>query len=498
MNLRPLALLAVAGVLTLLSSTAWSENILVLIADDLGVDRVGAYAAHPDPGNTPSIDTLAAEGVLFRKAWAHPSCSPTRAAMLTGLPAGTTGLGSALNPNVPDRSWGLDCNEFSTLPDRARELGYESAILGKWHLAGGPVVDPDHPWSCGFDYHAGHLSNIRPQTPAETYFDWTKTINGVSTPNHSVYATTDTVNDALAWITQAQEPWLAWVSFNAPHIPIHDPPETLHSYDLTDATTAEQGKAMIEAMDTEIGRLLSQVDPEVLAQTTVIFIGDNGTLPLITTPPFPANHAKFTVYEGGVNVPLIVSGDAVPALSKGLETDALVHAQDLFSTIIEIAGGIATGSDSISFLPHVLDPSEPSTRSDVVSEIFAPTGIDVARDFWDGAARDDRYKLIRRFTPGIPDEFEFYDLQIDPFEASNLLDGILGPQEQMALRDLELVLEQAYIVSVPEPSSAISGFVALVAVALLRRGGRSHAVSCRSSKAQQSGGLAYDPSRFAP
>ena len=410
-------------------------NVLLIIADDLGVDRVGAYAAHPDPGRTPVIDQLATEGVLFRNAYSDPLCSPTRATMLTGRYGYRTGMTDALN-------WELSLRELPlseiTIPEALPEV-YRSAAIGKWHLTTADLSGPLHPLLQGFDHHAGTLSNI---DPPESYFEFTKSVDGVPT-RVAEYATTDTVNDALAWIRDTPEPWFVWLAFNAPHSPWHKPPAELHGYDLPGPVSADiplHTKAAIEAMDTEIGRLLGGIEPEVLAETIIVFVGDNGTAGPATSAPFDPQHAKGKVYEGGVHVPLIVKG---PGVAVGAASHALVHTSDLFATVLELAGGDASsGVDSVSFVPHLSQPTLPSQRSHVYTGLYAPLGY-YPGDKHLRSVRERRFKLLhqRHDLIGL-DQVEMYDLVADPLELNDLLAGPLSPQAQVAHDQLQALLDQ--------------------------------------------------------
>ena len=114
--------------------------------------------------------------------------------------------------------------------------------------------------------------------------------------------------------------------------PFHNPPINLHSYGANPATNLLKYRAAVEAMDTEIGRLLMSINP---ATTTVIFMGDNGTPGQVIQPPYDSTHAKDTLFEGGIRVPLIIRG---PGITPGRTSDALVHAVDLFSTQLALTG----------------------------------------------------------------------------------------------------------------------------------------------------------------
>ena len=405
------------------------DNFLVLVADDVGVDRIGAYGEHPDPGQTPNVDQLASQGVLFRNAWALPSCSPSRACALTGRYAFRTGIGHITTSG----QLGLDPAEW-ILPEMltcAPAGAYRSAALGKWHLYGawGSV----HPLLCGFDRHAGSIGKLT------SYFEWTKSHNG-RLGTSKQYATTDTADDALRAIEALPEPWIVWVAFNAAHKPLHAPPSHLHSYSLSgdpSETPVEHVKAMVEAMDTEIGRLLASIQPQVLDRTTVVFFGDNGTTNEATSPPFIPGHAKGTLFEGGVNVPLIISGPQVS--HPGSECAALVNLTDLYATLAEIAdvdlGTAGIDLDSVSLLPYLQDPTTPSIREWVFAESFDPNGPGPYKHHH-RAIRGQRFKLIRKsYYSSIVQEL-LYDLEQDPFEETNLLLQDLTREQRRAYHRL--------------------------------------------------------------
>jgi arylsulfatase A-like enzyme len=409
-------------------------NVLLIIADDLGVDRVAAYGEHPDPGNTPVIDQLAADGVLFRNAWGNPVCSASRAALLTGRYSFRTGIGSG----IPDgAAWELSVDEVS-IPD-ILPPAYRSAAVGKWHLSGSGGTYEDHPRLLGFEHHHGPLANL--VGADHDYFNWPKNVDGVVGMS-TTYATTDAVDEALALIEEFSagpepEPWFMWLAFNASHWPFHHPPDELHSFELPPHIGIEPVfmKAMTEAMDTEIGRLLDAMDPAVKANTVIIFVGDNGTMLFATEPPFIPEQSKNTIFEGGINVPLIVSGRGV---APGMECDALVNTTDIFATVAELVGAVSHAEDSVSMVPYFTDPSL-SLRPWVYAELFEPEHT-VLNDVRARTVRDRRYKLHRML--GAPAD-ALYNLEADPFEQTDLLaDGLLLPAEQAVYAKLSQVLTQ--------------------------------------------------------
>jgi arylsulfatase A-like enzyme len=395
-------------------ASAQTRNVLLVIGDDMGVDLVNAYHAVPEPGHTPVLDGLAADGVLFRNAWGHAVCSPARAAMILGRQSYRHGIGRAVG-NVID-TLALDAGD-TTLAHLVAPVATPLA-MGKWHLnleLDQPLL---HPLRSGFQHYRGNMQ-ILPGFISDDYYHFEKNVDGVLGLS-TTYSTTDIVNDALDFIAATPEPWFVWMATNAPHAPFHKPPPELHTFNLPASVATSiplHVKAVVEAMDTELGRLLGSMDPAVRANTVVIFTTDNGTTKHATVAPFIPAHAKDTVYEGGLKVPLIIQG---PGVAQGAECEGLVSNCDLYATIAEIFGRAHEEAvDSLSLLPYFTDPAQPSLRTTVYSEHFEPPGFGPYTRY-DRAIREARYKLIHRWSPSV-DSTELYDLETDPFEQVNLL-----------------------------------------------------------------------------
>jgi arylsulfatase A-like enzyme len=355
-------------------------NVLILVADDLGVDQLACYGLGQSPAPTPNLDQLAASGVRFLNAWSQPTCSPTRATLQTGRYAFRTGIGEVIQPN--GNGVGLPLDEV-TLPEML-DLGtggaYAHALIGKWHL-GTPQTGGDlAPNLAGYGHFAGSLEG-----QIQHYDNWRRVVDGVAAPCFK-YATTKCVDDALVWIYAQQEPWLCVVSFQAPHAPFHRPPASLHSQSLPPGVPGDSCtqpgpdplpfyRAAVQAMDTEIGRLLATLPSGERARTTVLFLGDNGTESCVTRPPF-SPQAKGSLYEGGVRVPLIVSGLGV---TRPGVAPALVNTSDVFATVADLADVDLAATlpgvtlDSVSFVPCLQDPAA-RVREWVYADVISPNG----------------------------------------------------------------------------------------------------------------------------
>lgn len=420
------------------------ENVLIVLLDDVGVDKVAVYGEHPDPPRTPVLDGLAAEGLLFRNAYANPSCSPTRISVLTGRHPSRTGVGRWLSPW--DTEWDLQDQERTlaeVLADAPRP--YETAAIGKWHMVSFHRDDPARqPQSQGFHTHRGSLANLKMAVQDDDterdYWYWEKSDQG-SLAWHQVYATTDTVDDAIAMLETLEPPWLLYVALNAPHIPAHEPPADLLAEPLpADPSHPALYAAMLEAADTELGRLLASLTETQRATTTLFVAGDNGTPEDAITPPFDASREKGSVHENGVRVPLFALGPHVA--SPGRETAALVQLTDLFSTAAVLGGvdpqalqtddGTPIRVDGLSLLPILADPNA-SVRDVVFTEGFHPPGPP-PYDTHERMVRDGTHKLIwsQDETGAVSQQFfRFSSEHVD--EGPDLLAaGPLGDEDQAA------------------------------------------------------------------
>ncbi len=264
----------------------------------------------------------------------------------------------------------------------------------------------------GIDYFAGIVNG-----GVSDYFNWNFNENGIPL-NSTTYTTTKLTDTAIDWVADQTKPWFLWMAYNAPHTPFHLAPTDLHSQGNlpTDEASINANPipyymSAIEAMDTELGRFLNSLSSEDRANTVIIFIGDNGTPGKVAQNPYSRLKVKVSLYQGGVNVPMIVSGRDVNRL--GEREDALIHTTDLFATIANITGvSVSEIHNSKSFYPQLTSTTN-DDRLYVYTEIV------------DGyAIRNATYKLMK-YDNG--DE-ELYNLVVDPYENSNLIGTTLSAE----------------------------------------------------------------------
>ncbi|MDO6811036.1 sulfatase-like hydrolase/transferase [Zobellia galactanivorans] len=382
------------------SATKDSPNILLIIADDMGLDATPNFEIGDIKPVMPTLDKLMNEGLTFNNLWSNPTCTPTRAAMITGK------FGFRTHMTQAGDELSTAETSLQTYIDQNSGKNYTNAVIGKWHLAN----DMNHPVEMGVDYFAGFLGGS-----ARSYSEWEFVENGAQTSSTD-YTTTKFTDLAMDWIADQSQPWFLWLSYNAPHTPFHLPPDNLHHQGALAADEASIAAnpipyymASLEAMDTEMGRLLDAMTIEERENTIIIFIGDNGT-PNQVAQAYGNRRNKDTVYQGGVNVPMVVCGKDVAR--SGQTEDALINVTDIFATVADIASsGIQEINDSKSF-KALLDTSNDATRE------FAFTEIGRDGNTADVAIRNKSHKYLL-FADGTE---ALYDLLSDPLENQNLLD----------------------------------------------------------------------------
>ncbi len=388
-------------------------NVLLVIADDLGAestslypDLVGDSGAVP----VPNIEALAQNGLVFDNAWASPACSMTRATIVSGqygYRTGVTSVGAVLPTDTV------------TVFDRitAESPSYSQAFFGKYHL-GGNAANTKHVTDIGVPLFRGIFGG-----GVSDYFNWTTYDTEAPPFQNKTFATTALTDYAIDYIHEHEakkpnEPWFIYQAYNAPHSvgansPYQVPPAELHNVDLssvgnpapgTIATNIPVYKSLIQSLDTELGRLLKEVD---LENTVVIFVGDNGTPAPVKDTGTGIRGSKGSAYEGGVRVPLFVPGAGVTR--RGRAND-LVVTSDLYATILSLTGiDVSHVENSYSIKPLLSDAAASSGRTNSFSETSSGTSN---RRY---ALKDTRYKIVSNLG-----KRELYDLVADPLETTDL------------------------------------------------------------------------------
>ena len=324
LSLSPAALASGAG------TTPPKPNIVYILADDMGYADAG-FNGGTDI-KTPHLDQLAREGAILKSFYAQPVCSPTRAALLTGRYPSHTGVYGVVRPNAP---WGLKLEE-RTLPQALREAGYETAIVGKWHL--GESDAAYLPTRRGFDHQYGlwfgnidYFTHLR-----DGVLDWHRN----DQPSQDEGYTTHLIaREAVQRIRakKSSQPLFLYVAFNAVHDPHQVPDSYLAPYAHLEGVRRTYA-GMLAAMDEGIGQILTSLDQSGLRENTlVIFSSDNGgPQPGKVTSNIPLRAGKATIYEGGVRVCASVRWPG--RITAGSVVHEPLHIVDWFPTLLKLAG----------------------------------------------------------------------------------------------------------------------------------------------------------------
>lgn len=399
-------------------------NILLIIADDMSLDATPNYANDLNAKKPvmPTLEKLMNNGLVFDNLWSYSLCSPTRASILTGKHGVHTGVKTPIKGLLSGNHKSLQ-----TFIDEGTNNAYVHAVFGKWHL-GNNVIHPTQ--TMGIQTYAGNLGGGVPD-----YWEYnlvqneieTQLISNTEAEKKENYSTTKYTQLAIDWKEQQTKPWFVWLAYNAAHTPFHRPDNSLISEQSKSSseTNLNNYLAMLEAMDYEMGRLIDSMSDAEKANTVIIFIGDNGTPKRVAQFANTDKHRKGSIYQGGINVPMVVSGLNVRI---GRESNLLIHTVDLFATIAEIAGvNVKSIHNSFSF-------KEALQKTSFIGKEFLYTEVPGSNSNGYYTVRNSMYKLIYEIDTGTK---ELYNLIDDKYEETDIMLRTLTQVESENLALLE-------------------------------------------------------------
>ncbi len=403
-------------------------NIVLIMIDDLG--WMDLHCQGNKRLSTPNIDRLAMQGMRFTDAYAAaPVCSPTRAAVLTGLSPARL----QITNHIPDqkRFTPKDAKllpakmldhlpqEHITIAERLKDAGYANGFFGKWHLAGPRISKKQgqgdlrfYPEKQGFDVNFGGCAMGGPFSFFDPY-----NLHNLPPRREGQYMPDRYADEVIDFVKANREkPFFVCLWNYTVHWPMEAPKSLIEKY----SQRKDLGRldpryaAMIEALDSSIGRIMNSLDKLKLADNTlVIFTSDNGAFGGVSDLQ-PLREAKGYLYEGGIRVPLIVRWPG--QVSPGTLNDVPVVSMDFFPTILEAIGEEVDESklDGESLLP-LLNENGSLKRSAIY--FHYPNYAFHQGNRLGGAIRQGNHKLIERFDD---DSVELYDLKQDIGEKHNL------------------------------------------------------------------------------
>ncbi len=414
-------------------------NIVIIMADDLGWNDVGYHGSEIQ---TPNIDRLVAGGVELDRFYAHPTCSPTRASLLTGKSPVRLGV---IAPLAKINPTGLPIEEV-TLAERLKEKGYQTALVGKWHLGGRNVAYL--PNARGFDYFFGNLMGgigFWDHVHGGGY-DLQRNGETVRSDEYITHLTAKEVKKVIE-TRDKNQPLFLFSSFNAPHLPNEAPEEMVAKYSHIEGENRRIHAAMVSEFDDAVGQIYATLESEDMLENTLIwFMSDNGGLipksPLINWLPnwalekqtekilgeeinasdkflefariqltqgasdnSPWQGGKTTLWEGAMRVPSFVYWKGV---LKPAKNDQMIAMQDILPTLMALSGGENIGEiDGRSIWP-ALSGGETLAPNPVVT-VSGPGEPSFAVYYYP-------WKLVQAPDSGL----SLFNVELDPLENHEL------------------------------------------------------------------------------
>ncbi len=402
--------LAAAGVGDAFGQNQRPPNIIFILADDLGFADVSCYG-RPDL-RTPNIDAIAGQGVRFLQAYANSAvCTASRTALITGRYQYRLSVGLEEPLQAGNGNIGLP-PEHPTLPSLLKRAGYDTTLIGKWHLGFLPKFGP---LKSGYDHFYGFRGGSVDYY-AHSGTDHKDDLWDDDVPVHQIGYLTDLLGsravDTINSYAGSREPFLISLHFNAPHWPWEGLGDEAESNRLRaaplidfDGGTQRTYQRMIEQMDVQIGRVLAALETHrMAANTIVIFTSDNGGERFADTWPFTGR--KTELLEGGLRIPAVIRWPA--RVRPGRTSDQVAIGMDWLPTLLAAAGTApdpAFPSDGIDLLPVLTGNAAPQPR-----KLFWRYKANAQR-----AARDGDWKYLK-----ILDNMFLFNVVDDPMERANL------------------------------------------------------------------------------
>ena len=430
------------------SLAADRPNILLIFTDDQGINDVGCYGSEIP---TPNIDRLASEGLKFEQWYSASSiCTPSRFGLLTGQNPSRSKdqLLSALMFMADEhKETGIQQSE-TTIAEKLRESGYDTALIGKWHLGhGGKDLLPTRHGFNSFIGHTGGCIDFFTMTYGNIP-DWYHQEVHVSENGYATELITDEAISYLEDREDEEDPFFLYLAYNAPQfgkgwspstrtpINIMQPQaEDLRRVSGIEDKVRREFAAMTVSLDDGVGKVIEALDANGLSEDTlVIFLTDHGGDPVYGGNNLPYRGDKATLFEGGLRVPCIMRWPG--KIEAGNASDVVCSSLDLFPTFCSLAGIASDESrlDGRNLSSVMIEGIGWSDRM-----LFWELGVhaELGRNPW-SAVRSGDWKYLQT-----PDDGEFlFNVAKDPYEKRNLMR--IEPDRFKDLRALRDNLSSSY------------------------------------------------------
>ena len=313
-------------------AVAAKPNIVFILADDMGWGDLSPFSCADYV--TPNLDRLARNGVILTRACAWPVCSPSRAALLTGMDPKRVGVPAVLMPGAT----GINTNSY-TIAEHLRRNGYATALIGKWHLGYSNNALPQaRGFTTFFGHHGGEINYTNFFYTSGNEYDLYDGETNVAAVYQGQYTTTLFTERAAAFIeSNTNRPFFLYLAYNAPHYPLYAPTNYTARFMSVPFGARRTFAAMVGALDDGVGRVLDVLEARGLSSNTMVwFMTDNGPMTNQGGVSAPFREDKNSLNEGGIRVPAIVQWPG--RLAPGTTNDSLASLVDIFPTLCAAAG----------------------------------------------------------------------------------------------------------------------------------------------------------------
>lgn len=423
--------------LSTVTVSAERPNIVLIFSDDQGVNDVGCYGSEIP---TPNIDRIAQEGLKFNNWYSASSiCTPSRYGLLTGrnpIRSQDQLLSALMFLADEHKQRGLRSHE-TTVAAQLAKAGYQTALLGKWHLGHGDAKFlPVHHGFELFRGHTGGCIDYFTMTYGRTN-DW---YHNTKIVPHNGYATELITDEAVSYLRRqknSDRPFFLYLPYNAPHFGKGWNPSKNETVNIMQAQAVDLKRvsfiedkirrefaAMAVSLDDGVGRILATLEETELAEDTLlIFLTDHGGDPVYGGSNTPLRGNKATLFEGGLKVPCVMRWPG--KIRAGSVSDDVVCSLDLCATFCELAGADSGSTDGTSLVSHLQGRSNVPPR-----DLLWQTGshAELNRGQWTAFRRGP----LKYLQDSNGTEYLF-DLKADPNEAKDLSQS--RPQQLKQLRD---------------------------------------------------------------
>lgn len=434
-----------------IAHAAEKPNIVLIFTDDQGMNDVGCYGSEIP---TPNIDRIAAEGVKFTNFYSASSiCTPSRFGLLTGRNPSRSRdqlLSALMFMAAEHKSRGIHADETTIAQVLSEKGGYETGLIGKWHLGHGST--DLLPMNHGFDFFRGHTGGCIDYFTM-TYGnipDWYHGTEHVSKNGYATDLISDEAIDFFAKRKDSETPFFLYLAYNAPHFGKGYSPKDKGPVNIMQPQAADLQRkgvdeipdkirrefaAMTVSLDDGVGRVLDALEANNLDENTlVIFLTDHGGDPVYGGNNEPLRGVKATLFEGGIKVPCVMRWPG--KIEAGRIEEGVCSALDLFPTFAALAGVDAefTKTDGLDISNVILGKGEPVGDR----ELFWETGAhsELNRKNW-LALRQGDWKYVNS-----PKDGEFlFQVKKDPNEAENLAESENERFKTMQKRVGELITD---------------------------------------------------------